>query len=148
MPPTTGSATAIVVPADSSFQPTRTVRAELIQGKSVLSFVSKMINDWPVTFDESFVAMSDEDRKDLLNKVEAKYHDFNDIILKTSSQMKDRFQESGKSKLYREGRPYSLQLKHLELTVDRISFRIIVLEMGKGKGNIYALSAGKFFVPR
>lgn len=107
-----------------------------------------MINDWIVSFDDTFERMSDEDRKALLDKVEVKYRDFDDIILRTSQQMKDRFQESGASKLYREGRPYAIELKHLELTEERISFRIIVLEMGKGKGNIYALSAGKFFVPR
>lgn len=109
------------------------------------SFLSYKINKWKVTFDETFDDITLERKTNLLRRIEQKYSDFDDIILRTSQNMKARFSESGKSKLYQNGIPHEICLKHLNITTDRISFRIIVIERGK-RDTIYTQSAGGFFV--
>lgn len=81
----------------------------------------------------------------LSQKITDKYHDFDSIIFRTSAGMHDHFHESGKSKLYTDGAPDELILKHFRIDGTKLRFTIIVGEDGKGK-NYYYKSAGNFFV--
>jgi len=81
----------------------------------------------------------------LSRKIMDKYHDFDDIIWRTSGKMHDEFQESGKSKLYAAGAPDQLTLKNFRIDGTKLRFTIIVGEDCKGK-NYYYMSAGNFFV--
>jgi len=106
------------------------------------------INEWTVDFDESFNKLYHDTKLILIDMIGDRYPDFDDIISKTSNRMHLQFQESGKSKLYMEGIPDTLSLKHMIIDKERkrLSFVIVVHENGK-RGRSYHMSAGKFFVP-
>lgn len=108
-------------------------------------YKSTHINKWRVEFDNSFSALTENDLYLLLRKIEEKYKDFDDIILRKSAQMKNEFTESYKSKLYADGLPRCLHLKHAQTKDDQIRFKIIIEE--EGKRSTYYSSAGGFFVP-
>lgn len=107
-------------------------------------YKSKHINSWKIDFDNSFDNMDENQKYKLLRNIEEKYHDFNDIILRTSNKMKSSFQESGKSKLYDSKIPNYLHLKHMTKADGKLRFKIIVEE--EGKKSTYYESAGGFFV--
>lgn len=107
--------------------------------------ISYTINKWPVQFDNSFDNFSVDTKLLILRKVKEKYHDFNDIIYRTSENMYYEFEESGKSKLYCYRRPDNLFFKHMMVKENKLRFKIIVEEEGKGS-KMYYLSAGGFFI--
>lgn len=116
-----------------------------LQNIRIQDHKSEHIKSWPIVYDESFKAISDDEKYSLLRKVEEKYKDFDEIIFRTSDNMKSSFSESGRSKLYQAGMPGLLHLKHLSFDNGKLRFKIVVEEEGK-KSN-YFLSAGGFFVP-
>jgi len=118
---------------------------DILQEIRLKDYKSKHIKSWPISFDKSFDSIDDNNKYKLLRKVEEKYHDFDDIIFRTSSQMKSSFSESYKSKLYAGGTPDLLHLKHPEIKDGKFRFRIIVQQ--EGKKSDYFESAGGFFVP-
>lgn len=106
------------------------------------------INGWNADFDITFKQFYPETKQILIKKIQEKYHDFDQIIMRTSQNMKSQFQESGKSKLLQAGVPHSITLKHRQFDNDKLRFVIVVHETGRGHKcpSEYHLSAGKFFI--
>ena len=113
--------------------------------------IKYQINDWIINFDDGSFDMFYPDTKlQILRQAEKKYGDFDDIIHRASGQMKSKFSESGKSKLYANGYPTALYLKHATIEKNNngthtIKFVIILKEDGK-RGSVYYHSAGKISV--
>jgi len=103
------------------------------------------IGKWPIIFDASFNILNDNNKYKLLRKIETKYHDFDDIIYRTSEQMKNFYRKGSSSKLCNTGIPHKLELVQMFFKDNNLRFRINVFE--HGKKDTYNFGAGGFFVP-
>ena len=87
------------------------------------------INNWDIDFDSSFDTFSLEQKYLLLIKVENKYLDFNDIILRLSKKIEENFNWVSQHNIYSCGCPCKVHIKHLGLG-NNIKFTIVVMEEG------------------
>jgi hypothetical protein len=106
------------------------------------------VQNWDVKFEECFSVLTQEQLSEIVEKLRAKYTDFDDMMARKYEDMRWTFSESDRSKLFAviPDDAY-LSLKHLEIREDRISF-VGILCTGAKCQRWYVKSIGKLFVPR
>jgi hypothetical protein len=97
------------------------------------------VGSWRVEFGKDFLDKFDvQGLQDICKKMEEKYQDFEDMMVRKYDDMRNTFVESNKKKMFAVIPSDSyLSFSHLEIMEDRYRFAAVLFTQGKGRKVYY-----------